>query len=1196
MATGHATIKGRNGTSTSGKKVSVYSPQYSATTGKKAPDRETTSYEEAQVQMAAAQTEIKASSEGVTSYYTKLTNAQKKKRMEEYQARLKAGKTGRSQSTQHVKAYEDRNKHVASTKQTVSVTPLLDKSGKAIQQIQLGKGSSHIVGIRGVQYKTDAKGNPTDTKVISDTYRNKAYTYRQQTGKQLSMSSGLQASVGNAVQSYLSTASVEKVNKLNYYASLPITSGTNDWQKNKIKQARNFILNATPKNEKASVVAEYKRFDTDIQKYKQETGYSNKKIVGILTGKADSTTTTAFGAGTVGWNTKPVSTKGKTQPFKTVKQLKNEELDKNIAEFAGNNKIKAFIGDVYKVTSSVENMKDRSALKHEQWNSGHEKAISGKTLTWSQKPVNALTTLQNYTEKLVDDAKHPYLAIPENTVQMIEGVPAGLLKAADYGIQTKGKSLKPQAIDFVQSTIEFPFVVLGAGHRVLKPGGTKDFEALQTLSDASGMLLLGKAGIPATKKAVGVPLKATGRATGLIRDKTVLIKNQPYHPVGSQAAMIEAVTKADKISGTRATSVNYIYQPVQGSPMGIKTHINPITGNQFTWGRAVKKLQGLQEQTLTRYKEAGRIGDDAYAAPVHTSYMVPDLTKKHYEQVGGHFIDKHRALKFKQEIQLLEDIPTVASELTELHKKAISDYAKTGELDPKAFQDMQTRAEAKSKRIGQPVATVTPKTGAGFIKPELEVLLVYGNEMSTKITSSKTVGYTASGVRIKKLRFGTQEAVKNKLWMLENLQYNWKNFATGKGEYVKGMSEFANRKIAEEQGIALMKPNQYRKHGTSHTVPVETNIVKLWKASPELQKKYSLKEFRVAARLHDEMRIYGTSKAGETEPIAHGPAMAKAIRTGRIKDKELQALPKASQLRVAKAIETHMTIKPLSTKAPIQGLKTILTRPSDFQKALATADRLARAQEVGHLRKGMVFKLPEETAGFRAKNLLSDTANMRGFVSDTTAELLPKRTKLTGLKPQTRTAKQKKPSSARQSKDVVRDYEYSKKRSSYYSAIVPLTVASVPLQKLDYEYKKQKDSKYVVPVGSGYKKAGKAEYKSTGYTGKKSSKYTQKTDSYKPVSGSGYKRLPTSTKPATTGKSGYKPKTSDKKIIIPPIVRKKKSGETKDRQVRTFQKAHRTRKNTMGSFETLFGTSVRFKKPAKRKTIKNRTVKTKGRK
>ncbi|AKB78647.1 hypothetical protein MSHOH_2164 [Methanosarcina horonobensis HB-1 = JCM 15518] len=41
--TGSVTIKGRNGTSASGKTVSVYSPQYSATTGQDAPDRGTTS-------------------------------------------------------------------------------------------------------------------------------------------------------------------------------------------------------------------------------------------------------------------------------------------------------------------------------------------------------------------------------------------------------------------------------------------------------------------------------------------------------------------------------------------------------------------------------------------------------------------------------------------------------------------------------------------------------------------------------------------------------------------------------------------------------------------------------------------------------------------------------------------------------------------------------------------------------------------------------------------------------------------------------------------------------------------------------------------------------------------------------------------------------------------------------------------------
>ncbi|AAM32456.1 hypothetical protein MM_2760 [Methanosarcina mazei Go1] len=489
-----------------------------------------------------------------------------------------------------------------------------------------------------------------------------------------------------------------------------------------------------------------------------------------------------------------------------------------------------------------------------------------------------------------------------------------------------------------------------------------------------------------------------GESTGIVRGKTVPIKNEPHHPVNSQADLIEAVISQDKISGARGTAVHRFYQEVQGNPIGIKTYKIPIVNKQVTAGRTLRALQGVKDQYLTRQHEFGRISDEpvvqkAYSTEAYTSYMVPDMTGGKFDAVGGHFLQKGGKGRFSQEVQLLENIPTVASELSALQKIQIREqYAKQGHIEPELWKETQRLATEKSKRIGQPVATITPKTGSGFNKPETEVFLVFGDKIATEVTGSKTVGRTAEGIKIKKVRLGTQEAIKTELSILENIKYNWKNAISRNDIYAEGMSKAINRKIAEETGKAYMKPGQYDSynkkgdytgHGAEHTGKVAEIMEELWYKSPILQQKYTLKEFKIAGRLHDAARIYGNSKMGETEPIAHGPAVAQNIRKGRVIDKELNSLPRESQLRVAKAIETHMWLKPKSV------LQAVFYRASDFQKALKTADSLARAREAGYLKPGTTFKLPEERKFNIFKKVVSERA--LEFRKDTTAEFLPNR-------------------------------------------------------------------------------------------------------------------------------------------------------------------------------------------------------------
>lgn len=725
-----------------------------------------------------------------------------------------------------------------------------------------------------------------------------------------------------------------------------------------------------------------------------------------------------------------------------------------------------------------------------------------------------------------------------------------------------------------------------------------------------------------------------GESTGIVRGKTVPVRNDPYHPVNSQADLIEAVINQDKISGARGTAIHRLYQEVQGDPIGIKTYnvkipefsSKPISvlgkkmdipnvkiiEKKYVAGRTLKALMDINEQYLTRQHEFGRITKprdkdyeylkEAYSTDAHTSYMVPDLTGGKFDAVGGHFLQKGGKNRFNQEVQLLENIPTVASELSALQKIQIREqYAKQGHIEPELWKETQRLATEKSKRIGQPVATITPKTGSGFNKPETEVFLVFGDKIATEVTGSKTVGRTAEGIKIKKVRLGTQEAIKTELSILENIKYNWKNALSGNDIYAEGMSKAINRKIAEETGKAYMKPGQYGAHGVEHTGKVAEIMAELWYKSPILQQKYTLKEFKIAGRLHDAARIYGNSKMGETEPIAHGPAVAQNIRKGRVIDKELNSLPRESQLRVAKAIETHMWLKPKSV------LQAAFYRASDFQKALKTADSLARAREAGYLKPGTTFKLPEE----RKINIFKKVVSERTleFKRDTTAEFLPNRAaiELKNLE------KVKDIATSEYKTRAVKPFaEYGYKNSEYknsgynnakiYGSLAAyqggLASASKYLQNVEKLKQVPGYTKPVTPAKAAkaahYNKAkdgAKSGYKQVssykpGYAQKKTQKqayvtpYTRKSDYVKSGKYTAKSKYRSSYGGGKYGSSGYsggyggygggypKPGPEPK----PPVPPMRLKSSTKGIKVYTNRKyLERDIKNVLGSMQSMFG-------------------------
>ncbi len=1105
MGTGHATIRGRNGTSASGKKVSTQSSQYSHVVSKPTPSK----------------TQIKKYSSGVVSKYTQLTEQQKTIRESEYLSRLKTGKTGKSQSTQHV----DIGSKVVYSK-GVQATPLHNANGEEIGQIQFGKGRSHIVGIVG------------KSSAISDDFRQKAYKARQQ-GKYLTLSKEQKEKVANTARSFISSTSVADANKYNDYANRPIVDTTNAIDRRRISLARNIIGYSLPEDKQQEYFNDMRNYD----KISREDAVKKTAKPGGIAAKFLSQT--------------PESLKAAGYSNDEIKAIQAKQK-------------------LFKTQSAKLNTVRESDA--EKWTRQYETAISGKTPTWSKKVVSGINQLAKYASESVDDKQNPRLAVIPKAVGGVIASTGSALTVADMAGQTKGKAAVPKLKQFGKGVFEWSIKAPQAEilFTALERGVTKDPEKLQKIADMTASVALFEGA------RVGVPKAArvTGKATGLIREKTFVVSEAPYHGVGSQAQMLEAVTKLESISGARGTTPAKFRQQVYGDSVGIETY---KSGNKkYTQGSIARKLERKPEQYLTaKYSSQGQYGSKGpYRTEIPGQYLSPDLTGGAYDVVGAAFV---KGGPFKSQIHLLKDVQTAAASITKLEKaKMFESYAKEGKIALSDYKESHQKAFVKSKEVSQPVATITPKTGRGNFKPEQEVLLAFGDKASTTVTSKRFVGLSDKGlIPVYEVRLGTQAPVPKSLWVLENIKYNVKNIRGG--EYIKGMATIANRKIAELEGNALMKKGQYTSHGPGHMTGVEKQVIALRNKSPTYAKAFTEQEAIIAAKLHDAMRVWGK----DTGPIEHGHAMAQAIRKGLIKYKPLNDLPKTSQLKIAKAIDTHMTIKPLNIESPtLSGLKSELRRPNHLQKALASADRLDRASKSGYIKKNMVFKLPEETTFRQLQKVFSESK----FITDETAALKPKKSIQQKAKKPAKAIKNKNKANAQRKpqtinkKDSYYSYKPKTKSKPKFGYLVEKPTKSRTLK----EYAKPKNGEYK-PKNSEYK-TSKEYSKSTLYKSK-SDKYTtpkeySESKGYKPE-GAVYKSKSTKYSPlgSYSKSKGYESKstpqksyggTYDKRVIEPTpnysiVKRKNKPSKREVTPEAEYIKGKRKIKNKLGSMKSMLG-------------------------
>jgi hypothetical protein len=439
---------------------------------------------------------------------------------------------------------------------------------------------------------------------------------------------------------------------------------------------------------------------------------------------------------------------------------------------------------------------------------------------------------------------------------------------------------------------------------------------------------------PLARKTFG----AIGSPTGIVKRQMSITRVQEGDalgiPKGSPGKAIDTIINIDTIpkmsTATRGRTISQKIKQVLGwdweyYATDVGSRDMPGTLKETNLGKTISKTPAT------------------YANPSTPSASGDILLSR----VGQRFIEKARNTgvfgeifgRGKAEIHQFTDIQTVASELSSKQKALILKQLQRERvgLDPKVYQDLLKAAQEKSNRIGQPVATLSPKRAWGAKYPEAEVIMVYGDQLPARtVTSHAFTGYTDAGTKIREIRFGTQKPIGKSLLetLAENRDYN-KNYYNN---YIKAAAEDMKWKSAQLKGEAFELPWEHAGHGAQHAEATLKYLLGQRSESPILKREFTVKEAKAAAKLHDIAK----TGASETQPIPHGKAAAEAIRRGYFKPEETRGLNRAQVEKVATAIERHMTIEPwYSVTKPIKAIKTTLwVNPTGFEKALATADRI----------------------------------------------------------------------------------------------------------------------------------------------------------------------------------------------------------------------------------------------------------------
>lgn len=405
MATGHATIRGRAGTSASGKKVSQYSPQYRQTTGQEAADRGTTSASIALSDLTTEQKQI-ANTLGLSKAQVLALN---QRQLSQLSYNLKYASPWKVQQLSRMYGNVSTHQLIQSGRSGMSKVDVM-KYNRALDQKSFGTGVS-IKKAERIIPRNSPESRVTTLKQFDSqtgTYKIPTSTLQNLSGKV--RSAGDYQAVLNIAKKSMFTASRSEKERIvaarnyilsisggnrqqnyDYFVSLeyslasqlPITANTSQKDQNTILKARQWLLKNTPAEAKDYTKAWFSYMDKSGNKISLE-----KYVSGIYNAKKDKTVK----------QSSPVFENEKEEKEFYAKRkeeyqarLKKEEMEKELEKYAGDSTLKQALADIYEATYDISNLQ-------KTFSRGNRKTEYSITRPLIEKPVNKVSSKLEKTE------------------------------------------------------------------------------------------------------------------------------------------------------------------------------------------------------------------------------------------------------------------------------------------------------------------------------------------------------------------------------------------------------------------------------------------------------------------------------------------------------------------------------------------------------------------------------------------------------------------------------------------------------------------------------------------------------------------------------------------------------------------------------------------------------------------------------
>lgn len=1294
MGTGLATVRGRNGTSASGAKVSQYSPQYKQTTGRDAPDRNTTSAAIAMSNLTPEQKNV-ANTLGLSKSQVLALND---RQIETINTNVRKGDADQINRLKTMYGNVSRHQSIMSGNYAQFGMSKLD-------------AQKYVTEVTNKKYE-DTVQTGEKPKIIDARTFGKTIIGRDQNGKPIQYSSyfGTPRQFNQRVQSYenrqywkLEDYTVENLSKVIQTAgdlkkainvAWQPTYGKTGIELKRIEVAGEYLKSVYGEDyyRKLKDYREKANKNIELEQYKKVafTPIDNNKVSQFVRDIVDNARAHLIDNSNL---------KGSLQEYfsvidtaETIANMNNEDKRTYLEGLTVSQKNKV-LGSQNDVVSAQFGL---AGSKSEPYDIISKKLIEEKPLTPTENALleslndgyapikswdefskalikygdmasNYLTAVNGTTDsKLVNDASAGIAEVP----RMLAGTAALGLSAIQYAAYeasetAHGRNTIRESLNNIagQGAFYSTSMIRGTKHEI-------ETNPVKFAAMCVGAELAIKTMKEPVVRVTGETAGIVGKSSGLIKTKDVVVDLYPYKE-GLQ--ILDSIFKDESkyAEGLRAVPKElgkelrvkdpgkvdvgeHIESP--GTYMTLNNKNAGQVGEIFlNWkipnaaGKVVNKI----DSTVQTLKSSKAYSDFA-KTKTYSNYqaMIRDLTKLEMQyklttagKISDAFYNYFKP-KFKDKL-LMRSTRTGEKRVYELKIKKVEvpaelvdriykSYEETGQFW-KEYKEVIKLAKAQEALYGEPIAVPSPKVAKGVkglgLESENEVFLISKN--SRKITDRQFKGYTVDGIRIEELQLGNQKMTKKNLKevLFENYEYNVNIRLDEKGFYNLNhlLSDAENAVYKWEtiyKNARKNRPDAYENsgHGKTHTDSVTANM-----------KKMGIEDqiAELTGKLHDISKV----GARETEPIAHERSAQNIIRYNLINDPLLEKMSQAQRNQIAKAVGGHTTIKPLT----INKLVTAIVKefPADVARSVKKAGKKEpfikdgkNSKVIGGInatvKTAKQYNALVESVGKSLKDIASDTAT--GIKTKTVYKpdklgkslanadrldlerygIKPKKSKLFDIERKSKKAKYDEfITSIKKSKlaiDTAAEL-FNKKKTT--------TVAKSKPEKYNYkkpEYKKQyKPYKpmyykklpvtypYITVYNEAIKYASYGEaYKSSEYASGYKPEYNKKYSKE-------YKQAAYNAANYVNGKygsgsynGGYVPPATP--IVVPAAARykKRKSDPLTINRDKKLIKAHRNFRNTLGSFESMFGTSKTKAKPkvkpvtARKAQSKPKTVKARS--